>query len=273
MKQRTERNSPGLCTPSPKPLPILAQWETQNQGPSHHSPDILPRPLPDDAPPAGSRDSTTHTHTLDVVAESGHIGSALGLDIGNDGAESPVTAPVEEGSADSPVAGPVRSGSVSTSTDTITSNASTLYQSILESGYLSALDPNDTAAKYRDERRYRMLLQHDYHTIRGYFRDILGSNYAINFFTFWAVTLPLWKPCRVELGAVGFLSKPEGRFETLFNAYNPGPTSDGKADELPMLSGYGKVSQGSQRQDKRNAALRSFDRVQGLFSSAYVQPF
>ena len=85
-----------------------------------------------------------------------------------------------------------------------------------------------------------------------------------------AVTLPLWKPSRIELGAVGFLSKPEGRFETLFNAFNPGETSGGKADELPTLSGYGKAVQGNQRQDKRNAAQRGFDRVQGLFSSEYV---
>lgn len=85
------------------------------------------------------------------------------------------------------------------------------------------------------------------------------------------MTLPLWRPSRVELGAVGFISKPEGRFETLFNAFNPEATSaGGKADELPMLSGYGKVLQGNQRQDKRNAAQRGFDRVQGMFSSGYV---
>jgi len=88
-----------------------------------------------------------------------------------------------------------------------------------------------------------------------------------------AVTLPLWRPSHIELGAVGFLSKREGRFVTLFNASNPGATSAGKADELPMLLGYGKVLQGTQRQDKRNAAQRGFDRVQGIFSSQYaVQP-
>jgi hypothetical protein len=38
-----------------------------------------------------------------------------------------------------------------------------------------------------------------------------------------------------------------------------------------MLSGYGKVLKGSQRQDKRNAAQRGLDRVHGLFSSAYVR--
>ena len=69
---------------------------------------------------------------------------------------------------------------------------------------------------------------------------------------------------------MGFLSKPDGRFEVLFNAFNPGASSAGKADGLPMLSGYGKVSQGTQRQDKRNAAQRGFDRVQGIFSSPYV---
>jgi len=37
-----------------------------------------------------------------------------------------------------------------------------------------------------------------------------------------------------------------------------------------MLSGYGKVSQSSQRQDKRNAAQRGLDRVQAIFSSPYV---
>jgi len=87
------------------------------------------------------------------------------------------------------------------------------------------------------------------------------------------VTLPLWRPSHVELGAVGFLSKPHGRFEALFNAFDPGATSGGKADELPMLSGYGKVSMGNQRQDKRNAAQRGLDRVHGLFSSSYVQPY
>lgn len=69
---------------------------------------------------------------------------------------------------------------------------------------------------------------------------------------------------------MGFLSKPEGRFKTLFNAFNPDATSGGKAEGLPMLSGYGKVLQDNQRQDKRNAAQRGFDRVQGLFSSGYV---
>jgi hypothetical protein len=177
-KQRTERSSQGISPPagdSPKPPPILTQWQYPCH--PHHSPDILPQPLPDGAPPTPSLDSTTLTHASHSMSESGYNGSALGLDIGNGGAGSVVTATVEAGSAGLPVAGPERSDSISTSTDTMTSEASIYYQNALASGYLSDLDPNDMAAKYRNERRYRMLLQHDYHTIRTYCID---SNYVIN---------------------------------------------------------------------------------------------
>jgi abelson tyrosine-protein kinase 1 len=167
-KQRTERSTQGtstLTTDSPKPLSILAQWSAQNQGPPHRSPDILPQPLQDDSSTARPRDST------DVVAEteSGRTGSALGLDIGNDGTEPVVTTPFKDERADPPVKEPLRSGSISTSTNTMTSEDGSLYQSILSSGYLGDPDRNTIAAKHCDERRYRMLLQHDYHTIRGYF--------------------------------------------------------------------------------------------------------
>ncbi|KAI0270447.1 hypothetical protein BC834DRAFT_922465 [Gloeopeniophorella convolvens] len=228
-KLRAERGAQGLSSPtveSPRPSPILSQWAAQNPHHTRPSPDILPGPLPG--------------HT---TAESGQPGSALQLDTGEE----------EVGSLSSSIEEPVRASRAthtlrhSHSTNTVTPDASVLEQSILASGYLSPPEPDDTVAKHRDERRYRMLLQHEFHTI---------------------LTLPLWRPSHVELGAVGYLSKPDGRFETLFNAFNPGETSGGKADELPMLSGYGKVFQGSQRQDKRNAAQRGLDRVQGLFSSA-----
>jgi abelson tyrosine-protein kinase 1/abelson tyrosine-protein kinase 2 len=51
------------------------------------------------------------------------------------------------------------------SSDTVASSVSIVKPSVLESGYLEPVD--EIAAKYQDERRYRMLLQHDYHTIRG----------------------------------------------------------------------------------------------------------
>jgi abelson tyrosine-protein kinase 1/abelson tyrosine-protein kinase 2 len=40
---------------------------------------------------------------------------------------------------------------------------------------------------------------------------------------------------------VGFLSKPDGRFETFFNALSPGASSGDKADELLMLSGFSRT--------------------------------
>ncbi|KAI0295165.1 hypothetical protein B0F90DRAFT_1752414 [Multifurca ochricompacta] len=275
-RQRAERSAtPNVnysppAGDSPRPPTILAQWTSQSPYYSHHhhSPDILPRPLPDDSS-SGVLVNTLHAATTGAVGESGQgggssnqLGSGLQLDIGKDAKVGwmPTLEEGEEGeyapslpllptAGTATVARPVDSGSI-ISTHTLTSDSSILDQSTLPSGYLSPPDTDDTAAKYRDERRYRMLLQHEYHTI---------------------LTLPLWQPSRVELGAVGFLSKPEGRFETLFNAFNPGATSGGKADELPMLSGYGKVLQGAQRQDKRNAAQRGLDRVHGLFSSTYVR--
>jgi abelson tyrosine-protein kinase 1 len=263
-KLRTERSAPGPIPSfdSPKPVPILAQWEAQGPYHPHHSPDILPQPIPDGTPPARSQDSITLLNGLND-AEGSHPGSALGLDIGNNEAGY---LPVEKGRTDP--WGTVNTRSSSTSSETVPSEANLPDQTVLASGYLSPFDHDDMAAKCQHERRYRMLLQHDFNTIRGSSLPCLVLPvYEPVVLT---VTLPLWQPSHVELGSVGFLSKPDGRFETWFNAFNPGPTSAGKADELPMLSGYGKVLQGNHRHDKRNAAQRGFDRVQGLFSSTYV---
>ncbi|KAH9061867.1 hypothetical protein EDB87DRAFT_1716172 [Lactarius vividus] len=229
-KQRAERSIHSVNSPTfdtPRPVPLIVEWDAQNPHRSHHSPDILPRPLPGDSSPVMPHDPQS--------SGLGHI---------TEDEESSLSS-IEELKDVAPL-GLVESTSTNTLTSEIDAEPD---QSVLASGYLTPLDPDDIAAKYRNERRYRMLLQHDYHTI---------------------LTLPLWRPSNVELGAVGFLSKPDGRFETLFNAFEPGATSGGKADELPMLSGYGKVLKGSQRQDKRNAAQRGLDRVHGLFSSARI---
>ncbi|KAJ6608513.1 hypothetical protein B0H10DRAFT_2194368 [Mycena sp. CBHHK59/15] len=72
-------------------------------------------------------------------------------------------------------------------------------------------DPFETAT----ELRYRMSLSHAFHHL--------------------ALTLPLWKPSPVDLGAVGYLAKPEGEFRTLFNCCNPTETSNGRLSALPPL--------------------------------------
>jgi hypothetical protein len=71
---------------------------------------------------------------------------------------------VEKERPNSPATGPTRSSSISS--DTLTSSASIVHASVV-SGYVAPVD--DMAAMYQDERRYRMLLQHDYHTTRGSF--------------------------------------------------------------------------------------------------------
>ena len=88
------------------------------------------------------------------------------------------------------------------------------------------------------------------------------------------MTLPLWEPVSVQLGDVGYLSKPSGTFVTLFNAFKPDKTSNGLTAGMPSIAGYGNVSRGSQRQDKRNAAQRGIDAFSGLltFRSKSVIP-
>jgi hypothetical protein len=70
----------------------------------------------------------------------------------------------------------------------------------------------------------------------------------------------------VQLGDVGYLSKPSGTFVALFNAFKPDKTSNGLTAGMPSIAGYGNVSRGSQRQDKRNAAQRGIDAFSGLLT-------
>jgi hypothetical protein len=84
--------------------------------------------------------------------------------------------------------------------------------------------------------------------------------------SFPTVTLPLWTPCPVALGAVGYLSKPKGEFVTLFNAFSPEKATDPNVKALPSIWGYGRLNVGSYRQDKRNAVQRGVDAIQGLLT-------
>lgn len=155
-KMRAERLNTFPAGDSPKPGRILDQWEAQNPHRPHHSPDMLPQFLPDGGPPA------MPVNNLHITEESaGRTGSALGLDFGT----SVLNAPVEMEKTDPSATGPTRSSS--TSSDTLTSSASIVSPSVLATSYIAPLD--DIAARYQDERRYRMLLQHDFHTIRGSF--------------------------------------------------------------------------------------------------------
>ncbi|KAF7321723.1 Protein kinase domain-containing protein [Mycena kentingensis (nom. inval.)] len=104
---------------------------------------------------------------------------------------------------------------------------------------------DERMAKLRNERRYRLLLAHEFHP---------------------SLTLPLWSPSPVCLGAVGYLSKPSGAFITIFNCFAPDRSAVGGLRSMPSVHGYGNVSIGSQRQDKRNAAQRGLDALAGFLT-------
>ncbi|KDR78325.1 hypothetical protein GALMADRAFT_245445 [Galerina marginata CBS 339.88] len=104
---------------------------------------------------------------------------------------------------------------------------------------------NDAFAEARNERRYRYLLEHDFNS---------------------SLTLPLWSPSHVQLGDVGYLSKPSGCFVTLFNALQRNRASGGLAGSLPTMAGYGNVAKGQLRLDKRNVAQKGIDAFSGLLA-------
>jgi hypothetical protein len=80
-----------------------------------------------------------------------------------------------------------------------------------------------------------------------------------------SLTLALWEPSVVQLGDVGYLSKPKGAFVTLFNALKH-QKAGGFLGGLPSMSGYGNVSKGSLRLDKKNVAQKGLDAFSGLLT-------
>jgi len=94
------------------------------------------------------------------------------------------------------------------------------------------------------------------------------------------VNLPLWEPSTVQLGDVGYLSKPSGQFVTLFNALKPPKSAGGPKIAMASMAGYGSISKGRKCKEKRNAAQKGLDmfselltfRSKGEASTAYVKP-
>lgn len=113
-------------------------------------------------------------------------------------------------------------------------------------GYQSPPPADQRQADIRNERRYRMLVQHEFHP---------------------SLTLPLWTPCQVMLGSVGYLSKPAGEFVTLFNAFKPTESSGGLTGSIAALEDIGRVTTGIQRQGKRSVAQRGMDMLQSWLNS------
>ncbi|ESK83918.1 TKL/TKL-ccinprotein kinase [Moniliophthora roreri MCA 2997] len=89
-----------------------------------------------------------------------------------------------------------------------------------EDGTTSSVDSSaeneyDSSSLARNEREYRRLLVHEFHL---------------------SLTLPLWSPSHIAIGAVGYLSKPEGVFVTLFNAFQPEKSSEAEIKNMPVVN-------------------------------------
>ncbi|KAJ6461227.1 hypothetical protein C8R47DRAFT_993608 [Mycena vitilis] len=217
---------------SPPISPRRPDWrETENAAGSRPSPDMHPIPLPKSSsgkswrplpelswPPPGG----LFSHREESVSSSG----------------TDMPEPVIYTSSS-------RASSIFTPS-TKSSSADDLADLMLGdiSGYESPMPIDERVAEIRNERRYRLLLVHDFHP---------------------SLTLPLWNPSPIAVGAVGFLNKATGAFVTLFNCFYPDKAANGDSG-LPSVYGYGRVSTGNQRQDKRTATQRGLDAITGLLT-------
>ncbi|KAG1850073.1 kinase-like domain-containing protein [Suillus tomentosus] len=116
-------------------------------------------------------------------------------------------------------------------------------------GYKPSLPMDEQLTERKNELRFRSLAQssHDFHH---------------------SLTLPLWSPSHVELGAVGYLSAPKGEFITLFNAMKPHKTTGSKVTNIPSLAGYleGPIRVGKKPDSLRTMTQRGLELISGLLT-------
>ncbi|KAK7055315.1 kinase domain-containing protein [Favolaschia claudopus] len=233
---------------SPPISPRGPDWrEVENAGLSKASPDMHPIPLPKTPPmdvpsvpfPASVSPQPSSSDSYHTVSQSwppaGGVFSHQEDTVSSSGSDVPEPVVYSASSRASSIFTPsTKSSSVDDLTDLLLDYG----------GYESPMPADERIADIRNERRYRILLVHDFHP---------------------SLTLPLWNPIPIALGAVGFLDKPSGTFVTLFNCFYPEKAANGD-NGLPSVYGYGRVSTGNQRQDKRSAAQRGLDAITGLLT-------
>ncbi|KAJ7268729.1 hypothetical protein B0H12DRAFT_64026 [Mycena haematopus] len=261
----------GLCGPSSHPedipSPRIPDWQEANDEyayTSRPSPDMHPIPLPRDSPPrsnfpffggfstaANSLDTSFHTardtsqSPHDSVASLSNSLIHASLSFKEDTVATPLAHMTEE-VLFTPSAGD-SSIRASSSIPQVNPSEEDLSHLLLgnQDGHESPSPADGPMSELRNERRYRLLLSHEFHP---------------------SLTLPLWSPSPVSLGAVGYLSKPSGAFVTIFNCFTPEKSAKSVLKTMPSVHGYGQVTTGSQRQDKRNAAQRGLDAIAGLLT-------
>jgi len=105
--------------------------------------------------------------------------------------------------------------------------------------------------KAATEILYRMSLSHAFHHL--------------------SVSLPLWTPTLVELGAVGCLAKPSGTFQTLFNCRDPVGTSNRRllVPKIPVVPAV--VQKHNQDRGQFTTGTKFIDRLKLNQSSSGVK--
>ncbi|KAG1773258.1 hypothetical protein EV702DRAFT_582213 [Suillus placidus] len=139
---------------------------------------------------------------------------------------------------------------LSLASDSISSASSHLTSSPeSEHRYEPSLPMDEQLAERRNELRFRSLAQSSH-----------GFHHSL--------TLPLWSPSHVELGAVGYLSAPKGEFITLFNAMKPQKTAGSNITNIPSLSGYleGPIRTGKKFDSIRTITQRGLELFSGLLT-------
>ncbi|KAF8975500.1 hypothetical protein BDQ17DRAFT_1441497 [Cyathus striatus] len=205
-------------------LPGLQELAEEDHYPLHASPDMRPGPLPSLSDFDGHwavNPPVTREHSEDLVAN-------------NDAPGMPVPAVYTSSTETS------RSSTINSMPESPKEGEE--HHRLGLQRWQSPVPHDERMAMQRNERRYRLLLEHPFHQ---------------------SLTLPLWSPTSVELGAVGYLSKPEGSFVTLFNAFSPHVASHPGVRTLPSVYGYGTVKKGSQKVDRRTLAQRGVDKIAG----------
>ncbi|KAF8211722.1 hypothetical protein K438DRAFT_1807801 [Mycena galopus ATCC 62051] len=236
---------------SPPVSPRGPNWrEAEDAGLSRPSPDMHPVPLPPKTPPMDvpsfpfpgksvspqpSSNDSYHTVSQSWPPAGGFVSHREDT-VSSSGSDVPEPVVYSASSRASSIFTPsTKSSSVDDLTDILLGDYS---------GYESPMPANERISEIRNERRYRILLEHDFHP---------------------SLTLPLWNPVSIALGAVGFLDKLSGKFVTLFNCFYPEKAANGDSG-LPSVYGYGKVDTGSQRIDKRSMTQRGVAAITGLLT-------
>ncbi|KAJ6521208.1 hypothetical protein DFH09DRAFT_223755 [Mycena vulgaris] len=235
---------------SPPISPRGPDWrEVENAGAARPSPDMHPIPLPKTPPmdvpsfPFSGRDASheaaSSSDSYHTVSQSwppaGGLVSHREDTVSSSGTDCEPVVYTSSSRASSIFTPSTKSSSVDDLTDLLLGDFT---------GYESPMPADERIAEIRNERRYRLLLAHDFHP---------------------SLTLPLWSPVPIAVGAVGYLARPSGKFETLFNCFYPDKAANGDSG-LPSVYGYGRVTTGNQRQDKRTATQRGLDAIAGLLT-------